>query len=517
MSHSKLRFAPLLSALLSAGCSVMLDPAAIAPDAPAAPTGLVATAGNAMVTLSWDALVGDVAHVDVFVGTSADSLAQTAQAAGSATHVDVSGLTNGTLYYFAVAAVDSAGKGSPRSDIAAATVGGAAGAPFVQSSTPANGSVGVPPTSAVALAFSEAMNTASVEAAFSASPSIACSWSWSAGNTLATCNHAPALAPSSSYAVTLSNGATDTTGTPLASAYTLSFTTAASTETTPPTVTGSSPANLATGVPLATPISVTFSEQVDKASAQSAFAITSPGGHGAGTFTWTADGLTMTFDPAIGFAYGDTVTCRVSKAVKDLAGNFMSSDVGFSFTVVRQASLTLFSDAARDGTVWSVDGAFVIGLALYPGDNALNAYGRGFVSFDLGSLPASVTAITGATLGLYQESGVYSGAPYDSLGPLYAERVDYGPTLDASDLTLAALDAATYTLSTTATTEWKTVDVRPSAIAAWADRAVIGGRIQFRLRFANNTDNDLAGDTVALTSGNATANEPYLVVTYEYR
>jgi hypothetical protein len=362
------------------------------------------------------------------------------------------------------------------------------------------------------------MDRASVEAAFGATPTITCGWSWSSGDTIATCSHAAALAADTTYAVTLSTAAKDATATPLPAPHSFTFTTAV-VDLTPPTVSGTAPADLALGVPAATSIAVTFSEPVNQGSAQGAFSIQGPAGHDAGTFSWSTDGRTMTFQPDVPFAPGDSVAVRVTTAVTDVAGNAMAANVDFSFKVLRVGTVTLCSDAPLDGVLWSGDSTvYTLAPSLYVGDSAMYGYGRAFVSFDLGQLPASATAISGATLSLYQESGANAGAPYVTLGVLHAERVDYGSALDSTDLLLPALDGATYTLSTTAATEWKQVGVSPSIANAWADRVMLASRAQFRLRFATNTDGDGASDTAAFASGNTLvpANCPSLTVEYLY-
>lgn len=87
---------------------------------PAAPTGLTATAANASATLTWTASNGATGY-NVYQGTSAGGEAAAAvQSNLSGLTATVSGLTNGTTYYFKVAAVD-AGGASPPSNEAQAT------------------------------------------------------------------------------------------------------------------------------------------------------------------------------------------------------------------------------------------------------------------------------------------------------------------------------------------------------------------------------------------------------------
>lgn len=81
----------------------------VPPSAPAAPTQLAATAGNAQVALSWTASSG-AATYNVYRGTAAGAEGTTAVATGitTVTHTDT-GLTNGTTYFYKVAAVNTGG------------------------------------------------------------------------------------------------------------------------------------------------------------------------------------------------------------------------------------------------------------------------------------------------------------------------------------------------------------------------------------------------------------------------
>jgi hypothetical protein len=83
--------------------------------APAAPTQLAATAGNTQVALSWNPSTGATSY-NLYRGTAAGAEGTTPVATGitTVTHTDT-GLTNGTTYFYKVAAVNSGGT-SPQSN-----------------------------------------------------------------------------------------------------------------------------------------------------------------------------------------------------------------------------------------------------------------------------------------------------------------------------------------------------------------------------------------------------------------
>ena len=91
-----------------------------APGAPRAPTGLTAAAGNSQVHLSWTAVTG-AASYHVYQGTSPTFHGASPVAMTAGTSTTVSGLTNGTTYYFVVTALGPGGKMSALSGAASAT------------------------------------------------------------------------------------------------------------------------------------------------------------------------------------------------------------------------------------------------------------------------------------------------------------------------------------------------------------------------------------------------------------
>jgi fibronectin type 3 domain-containing protein len=83
---------------------------------PGAPAGLTATPGNAQVTLSWAAPASTggspVTSYDIYTGTTADSSGGAPLATVTGTAVTVTGLVNGTTYYFKVTALNRVGEGA---------------------------------------------------------------------------------------------------------------------------------------------------------------------------------------------------------------------------------------------------------------------------------------------------------------------------------------------------------------------------------------------------------------------
>jgi len=109
--------------------------------APAAPTGLAATAGNAQVSLTWTASSGATSY-NIYRGTTAGGESATAIATGVSTASFVNtGLTNGTTYYYKVKAVNSVGSSGYSNEANAKPITGVPGAPTGLTATAGNAQV----------------------------------------------------------------------------------------------------------------------------------------------------------------------------------------------------------------------------------------------------------------------------------------------------------------------------------------------------------------------------------------
>jgi hypothetical protein len=105
------------------------------PQPPAAPTGLAATAGNATVALTWNAVTG---ATDYTLLRSTDGTNFTTVTTTAATNHTDTGLTNGTTYTYTVRANGPGGQ-SPNSATAAATPTAPPPYPGLDPSVPTNG------------------------------------------------------------------------------------------------------------------------------------------------------------------------------------------------------------------------------------------------------------------------------------------------------------------------------------------------------------------------------------------
>ncbi len=114
----------VVSALNASGESANSSPASATPAAPAAPpaapTGLIATPGNAQVTLTWRASAGAMSYHVKRSTTSGGPYTQVA-APTMAGDVDT-GLTNGTIYFYVVSALNAAGESANSSQASATPV-----------------------------------------------------------------------------------------------------------------------------------------------------------------------------------------------------------------------------------------------------------------------------------------------------------------------------------------------------------------------------------------------------------
>ena len=151
------------------------------------------------------------------------------------------------------------------------------------------------------------------------------------------------LAASTPYTVTVTTGAKDVAGNPMAANFTIGWTTAAAPDTTAPTVTGTIQTNGQTGVAINTSAGATFSEGMDPLTITNLnFTLTTDAGAAVpGAVSYS--GVNAVFRPLSNLAssthYNVTVKGGVG-GVTDLAGNPMASDFVIGWTTAAAPDTT---------------------------------------------------------------------------------------------------------------------------------------------------------------------------------
>ena len=250
-------------------------------------------------------------------------------------------------------------------------------APTVLSTFPANASTNVSVNTSISVTFSEAMKNSTLStSSFTVkrtTDSVAVLGAVKvSGNTATFTPSAPRMG-STQYTATITTAVQDAAGNAVAASSAWSFTTAATADTTPPTVSTVSPANLATGVALNSPVSVTFSEPMTNSTLTTASFMLARTGGAAVSGTVTVAGSVATFTPSADLAPNTPYTATVTTAAKDAAGNAMTANFTSSFTT---------SAAGLSATLtWGpVTAANVSGYRIYYGTSPgayLQALGQG--------------------------------------------------------------------------------------------------------------------------------------------
>jgi methionine-rich copper-binding protein CopC len=212
--------------------------------------------------------------------------------------------------------------------------------PTVSGKTPSNGATGTAITSKPTVTFSESVQQATISFVLkdANNNTIAGTVTYNDTSHKATFTPSASLAYSTTYTLTVS-GAKDQAGNVMVGSVSWSFTTAAAPDTTPPTVTGKSPASGATGVAVAVDPTVTFSEAVQ---AGTISFVLKDGNNNtiAATVTYDANTHTATLSPTADLTASSTYTLTVSSAT-DTAGNVMSAPVSWSFTTAAASVATI--------------------------------------------------------------------------------------------------------------------------------------------------------------------------------
>src|SRR4029077_10874466 len=231
--------------------------------------------------------------------------------------------------------------------------------PTVTGTAPANGATGVAATISPTGTFSEAMNASTISGSSvtltdqSTASAVAGTVSYNATSRVVTFDPTVDLGPGKVYVATIKGGAAagvkDVAGNALTADMTWTFT--VFNDTTPPTVTGTTPANGATGVAATISPTGTFSEAMNAATISgSTVTLTDQGAAVAGTVSYNATSRVVTFDPTTdlgpGKVYVATIKGGAAAGVKDVAGNALAADVTWTFTVASGGGSVTFAAPA---------------------------------------------------------------------------------------------------------------------------------------------------------------------------
>jgi Bacterial Ig-like domain/Fibronectin type III domain len=319
----KLLIGFLLATLLACNPTPPPPPADTTP--PATPNGFKVTASNAAVKLVWTANTeSDLEQYTLRWGSSAAQQNASETIAKTQTSFDLTGLTNGTQYYFKLEASDKTGNTSSSTNLLSATpIAPDTTAPTLTSSVPALNASAVPLNTQVQLTFSKVMNISTVTAS-SNNLTLGTS-TWSAGNTVVSFV-TPALQNQTTYTILIAGK--DLAGNNLGGATTLQF----SSLPAAPTVTSNLPTNNATDVPINSQISLHFSKPMNKTSLETAFSSLPSI---ACTWVWTDSDQTATCTPSANLAFLTKYDLSVSSSAQSAAGVGLSSAFTGQFTTVQ--------------------------------------------------------------------------------------------------------------------------------------------------------------------------------------
>lgn len=222
--------------------------------------------------------------------------------------------------------------------------------PTVMSTVPANGATGVGTNSALAILFSEPMDSTTLSPftiVLKDSSNNTMSGSVSYAGNVAT--YTPAGNLLGAYTAAVTTGAKDVGGNALAAAYVWTFTTGPAPDLTPPTVSSTAPANGATCVPTEAAITASFSEAIPPSAMSTSTFLLRDAQNNAVNGTAALDYLGVgNFLPTNPLANSSVYTGTITTGLADLAGNHLLVDYSWSFTT-QAAGNGMWSSTSNTG------------------------------------------------------------------------------------------------------------------------------------------------------------------------
>jgi len=231
--------------------------------------------------------------------------------------------------------------------------------PTVSFTTPANGDKAVSVNQKASVAFSEPMDQKSMSASTFTLKQGSKSVSGKVTTTDSTATFTPAnyLEKDKPYTAMVTTGAKDQAGNALAHNYMWEFTTGPVADTTPPTVTFTSPVKGAPAAPVSQKVSAAFSEPMDSATITTS-TFTLKQGKTPVTGKVTSVVSNAIFTPSRNLEKGKVYTATVTAGAKDQAGNALTRDYVWDFTAFAEPRVIGFL-ATLDNSHFDFDSAKV--------------------------------------------------------------------------------------------------------------------------------------------------------------
>ena len=201
--------------------------------------------------------------------------------------------------------------------------------PNVEETEPADEDVSVPVDSKTEATFCKPMDTTATEGAFSFSPHVDFTISWSDYNTVATLTPTQPLEYGTTYTVTISTEALSFAGYPLEEPYTFSFTTEeAPVAPEPPEVLDTLPPDGAEEVSLDTELQIIFSKPMDEATTAEALIIFPEAEY---EIFWGEDNQVMLIHPSLPWEPAAIYEVTITSDAMSEDGLYMEEDYTFVF------------------------------------------------------------------------------------------------------------------------------------------------------------------------------------------
>jgi hypothetical protein len=309
-----------------------------------------------------------------------------------------------------------------------------ADAPTVSMVVPQTSGVGT--NRQIAVVFSKPMDPASINTSTFVIAGVAGTVTYDSVNMIAAFKSAKDFAASTTYNASITTGAKDLSGTPLAAAFNFKFTTRATADKSPPDVFAVNVAAGATCVPVNQKITVTFDEQMDSLTINpnTVFIVGVPG-----AVTYDVVTQNATFTPTASLAANTTYTIMVTTGVKDMGEVPLAAPYSQTFT----------TGPCTSGIQTVALCPFIGSFAVLAASTVTNT-GSTTVSGDVGLSPG--TSVTGFPPGLASGTiHIADGAAAQAQAALTAAYIDAagrsGGTSVSGDLVGQTFTTGVYTSS----------------------------------------------------------------------